>query len=93
MKRNAKARLVFAFSELQIPGDFFYEFDRHGAALRICYSCPCGCGVFTALQIARVKLDRSWKWNGNIPKPTLEPSINHVGHWHGYLKDGEFIEC
>lgn len=32
----------------------------------------------------------SWKWNGDIDRPTLLPSIHATGHWHGYLTDGYF---
>lgn len=34
-----------------------------------------------------------WHWNGNIEKPTLSPSIHHVGHWHGHLVNGVFKSC
>jgi hypothetical protein len=31
----------------------------------------------------------SWHFfNGNLEKPTLSPSIHHVGHWHGYVRAG-----
>ena len=31
----------------------------------------------------------SWTWNGNREKPTLSPSINCHGCWHGFITDGE----
>ena len=30
----------------------------------------------------------SWAWNGDLWKPTLRPSINHVDVWHGWLTNG-----
>lgn len=33
----------------------------------------------------------AWDWNGNIESPTLSPSINIVGRWHGYLRDGNIV--
>ncbi|WP_425909333.1 DUF6527 family protein [Nitrobacter sp. TKz-YC02] len=30
----------------------------------------------------------SWQWNGSLDKPTLTPSMHHVGHWHGWRTDG-----
>lgn len=94
MKRNHAARLVFEYSELEQPGDFFYQFNRHGEAFRIVYNCPCGCGDKGGLPIDKsVKRPQAWKWDGNIERPTLTPSINHINHWHGYLTNGEFVEC
>jgi len=37
--------------------------------------------------------DRVWGWDGNEDKPTLTPSIYHVGVWHGYLRAGRLISC
>ena len=31
----------------------------------------------------------SWIWNGNREAPTLTPSINVIGRWHGWLKAGK----
>jgi hypothetical protein len=33
---------------------------------------------------------RSWAWDGNIDKPTLSPSINCQGCWHGFVEAGVF---
>lgn len=30
-----------------------------------------------------------WQWNKNKEAPTLTPSINWIGVWHGYLTDGK----
>ena len=29
-----------------------------------------------------------WSWNGNMQRPTLRPSINYAGVWHGFISDG-----
>lgn len=34
-----------------------------------------------------------WRWNGSKESPTLEPSLNLVGYWHGYLRNGELISA
>lgn len=62
--------------------------------------CPCGCGSFSRLPIGRgVKPARgvdaggiaaTWEWDGDRERPSLSPSINHIGHWHGYLTRGWF---
>lgn len=34
-----------------------------------------------------------WKMTGTKECPTLEPSLHVVGHWHGFLKNGQLISC
>ena len=29
-----------------------------------------------------------WGWDGNIESPTITPSINVIGRWHGWLRNG-----
>lgn len=33
---------------------------------------------------------QAWKWNGDVERPSLQPSIRCVGGWgwHGYITDG-----
>lgn len=63
------------------------------------YSCPCGCGSISGLPLHPAGTDvpqdqhPSWGWDGNRKKPTLTPSIHHVGHWHGYLTAGVFTQA
>lgn len=35
----------------------------------------------------------SWAWDGNEDKPTLTPSINAQGSWHGYVTAGRMVSC
>lgn len=39
------------------------------------------------------KCDAQWQLSGTYEKPTLSPSLNWVGVWHGWLQDGELKEC
>jgi len=34
-----------------------------------------------------------WQWNGSVDKPTLTPSVNVVGCWHGWIQDGQMVAC
>lgn len=47
------------------------------------------------LQIRKGEPDgpRIWGWDGNEEKPTLKPSINSPGQWHGFLTAGKLISC
>lgn len=71
-----------------------------GEPLRMWYVCPCGCGSVGGLRVYRAgtpapqpKEEPTWGWNGDEQRPTLAPSINHVDHWHGYLRDGMFVNA
>lgn len=35
----------------------------------------------------------SWQWDGNEDKPTLTPSVNCVGIWHGFFTAGRMVSC
>jgi len=37
------------------------------------------------------KLDHIWHWDGNREAPTLTPSINVIGYWHGWLQAGKLV--
>ena len=34
-----------------------------------------------------------WQWDGNREAPTLTPSINWVGVWHGYMRSGKLEQA
>lgn len=72
------------------PGDFRVRREKSGYYLD--YECPREPGRYCgSLPIATgPKSEREWKWDGNMEKPTLSPSINCVDGcgWHGHLKAG-----
>jgi len=39
------------------------------------------------------KIDKAWQWDGNIEKPTFQPSILHhtTPPWHGFVTNGELV--
>lgn len=66
---------------------------------RLEYGCPrtgnpCG-GIAIGHPDKPVQRSPSWRWDGDIERPTLTPSINCTGGcgWHGYLTAGVFKEC
>ena len=74
------------------PGAFdFYTANGRERAGMI-YICPCGCGATGALAF-RPTPSPSWEWNGSLDKPSLTPSVHHVGHWHGWLRNGVWENC
>ncbi|KRA44712.1 hypothetical protein ASD80_06100 [Devosia sp. Root635] len=76
----------------KVPGSISVS-DEDGRWL---YGCPCGCGTAGALRVAageKPAQSPSWLWNGSTEKPTLTPSVHHVGHWHGWLTEGVWLSC
>lgn len=92
-----KAKLVRDVDARKVtPGAFQYYVDeKDGPISGMIYVCPCGCGAQGALKFrdrGREPGERpSWIWDGNEDMPTLEPSVHHVGHWHGWLRNGEWV--
>lgn len=84
------------------PGSFFIYWGggAEPGLYWIWFSCPCGCGAPSHLPIglnmkpaASPGRGATWEWDGNHEEPTLKPSIDHVGHWHGFLTAGFFTQA
>ena len=35
----------------------------------------------------------SWDWDGNRERPTITPSVNCKDCWHGWIRNGEFLNA
>lgn len=79
-----------SFQEGRVPGSFRVVED--GADITFWYCCPCGCASLGPLDVGRnrkpIADHATWEWNGSFDAPTLSPSVHHVGHWHGWLRNG-----
>jgi len=75
-----------------LAGSFCLEPRQHRDLFEFIYLCPCGCGVVGRLLIGKGHKPGgtrpSWRWNGSLTEPTLSPSVHHIGHWHGWLRNG-----
>ena len=88
------------FMEKKIPGSFWVSQPDSDGEQYFWYFCPCGYGAKGPLVVGNgfkpSKADASdgtSAWNGSLSAPDLKPSVHHVGHWHGYLTNGEWITC
>jgi hypothetical protein len=80
----------------RIAGSFRVGPQDSDGELSFWYCCPCGCGAVAPLLSGngmKPSDSPSWNWNGSTDAPTLHPSVNHVGHWHGWLVDGIWKSC
>jgi hypothetical protein len=84
------------------PGDFWWGCERAqvGAVehqYRVLWAkFPDGCLACLPLNMPpQVKeagiRGASWGFDGNLDRPTLTPSVHHVGHWHGYIRAGRMV--
>jgi hypothetical protein len=83
-----------AFRDQRLAGSFHVENPDEDGEQFFWYCCPCGCGTVGPLLVGngfKPEAGPSWNWNGWVTAPTLMPSVNHVGHWHGWLRGGEWI--
>lgn len=87
------AEYAEAFNSAQ-PGQFEIETSAKGQR-RFWFVCPGPCKTIAPIALRPVVdgSSQSWDFDGNMEAPTLHPSINHVGCWHGWLKAGEFTSC
>ena len=80
-----------------MPGSFHLAPRQAVGLFEFIYLCPCGCGIENQLLIGKGHKPGvarpSWNWNGSASSPNLTPSVNHVDHWHGWLRDGYWEVC
>lgn len=85
------------FMNRRVAGSWWVsEPDTSDGERSFWYCCPCGCGRRAPLTVGlnfKPADGPSWSWNGSLERPSLQPSVHHVGHWHGYLTDGEWRAC
>jgi hypothetical protein len=85
-------RVKFAAEDegMKGPGDFCFDHD-----FTHIYVWLPGVSGPDAIQIQRGKPGghRVWGWDGNEDKPTLTPSINATGQWHGWMRAGRLESC
>lgn len=85
------------------PGDFAWDIDmalstpeERAGVRRVLYIHLPGETRWGAIQVARGATppeDRVWGWDGNEDAPTINPSIDSRGVWHGWLRAGRLVSC
>lgn len=81
-----------SFDRHKTPGSFQIGARTESGLFHLVYYCPCGCGLLNRLLVGKEfkpgGARPGWRWNGSVSEPTLDPSVNVVGHWHGWLRNG-----
>lgn len=75
----------------RLPGTFEWAVNGEGKLCSIIFTCPCGCGDLSAIAVTGT---RAWAWDGNVERPTLNPSVKRTTgcKWHGWLRDGVWVK-
>lgn len=77
-------------------GDWYIDEAMGRTQIFICYPVPSiypdtpANKDFVRIPVTGTQ-EPKWDWDGNRDKPTLTPSINVIGRWHGWLRGGELI--
>lgn len=86
-------------AEAHGPGAFYYRFDENGKPKHLTFVLP------NAVKDEEGSYFRSyggislggdgWSVDGNLDAPTCSPSIfvNPPHGWHGFLRNGEFVDA
>ena len=85
----------------------FQDIDRNdaapGAEVFVWFKCPkrpdLACGPLLIAGRTNLKRDAQnqnggtaqWDWDGNRAAPTLKPSIDCKGCWHGHIRNGRCV--
>ncbi|MCV0384907.1 MAG: hypothetical protein K5821_00515 [Nitrobacter sp.] len=82
----------------RVPGSFRVNDPDSDGEQTFWYVCPCGCGSLAPLTVGNGFKPTNagyatWQWDGSLDRPTLHPSVHHVGHWHGWLRNGVWESC
>lgn len=109
MARNAVSFLVDTLEMPGKPGAVqFARHPDTGEIVGFNHCCPCGCRRWSFVRLnpnawAPDSRAPMWTRTGDDLHMTLTPSIGirHQGedqgkpgyHWHGFLRDGVFVEC
>lgn len=70
-------------------GEFCYQRDDAGVITYLVFwprGCPCA--IPAAISPHRNGSGATWTLSGTEDAPTLSPSVDAKGVWHGYLTDG-----
>ena len=98
MNATIPARRVEDFYHAVAPGDYFLTPPDEQGNRRLSFICPCGEGHLAGIAVGPQPVSASpagpvWSWDGNEDCPTVTPSINVIGCWHGFLTAGVFQGC
>lgn len=74
-------------------GDFFYSPKRDYIWVRFFPRRAGGWSNWVHWPINLDGVGRCWKWDGNVERPTLHPSLDVHDVWHGYIRAGVAESC
>jgi len=73
-------------AELRTPGTFYWGDPEYKD--RLFFTCPNRRSCNIPIAPNRNPNGSSWQWDGDRDKPTISPSIDCKGCWHGHIKNG-----
>lgn len=91
---SVDCRRVSDYESIERPGDFYFH-PVEGMAGETHLHVMLPGNTFIVIGVARgsSQMPKVWGWDGNEDKPTLQPSIHTLEHWHGWLRNGHLVSC
>ncbi len=87
-KFSGPGRPVLNYEEAKNPGDFYFTDGE-----RTYFHCRLSEDDFISIPVNATGVSPCWQWDGNRERPTIAPSIHLIGHWHGFVQDGQIKSC
>jgi len=89
-------RLVDGFSNMVRPGDFFWSETKEGRRMHVAVpatSRQSDTWTLSDIPVSRSGGGKDWEWDGIVDKPTISPSLDVKGIWHGFIRNGKLVEA
>ena len=92
VKRHFAMRRVPGHANPECVGDFYWKFDTDTRKRSLVVAVPWPSNdkpIWSSWTIDHLNNSLAqWSWNKDEDKPTLYPSLNWVGVWHGWVENG-----
>lgn len=91
---SCDCRKVADYDSVERPGDFYFS-PVQGIPGETALHIMLPGHTFICIGVNRGAPggNRIWGWDGNEEKPTIQPSIHTLEHWHGFLRAGRLVSC
>ena len=83
-------------------GAVYFVRNEAGQGTHVGVVLPCDTDPVAPREIP-VDGSRGWRWDGNLEKPSMEPSIlasitwgpdrQYIELWHGFMRNGRLVSC
>ena len=83
------------YMDVSSPGDFMWASiaGQKDIILAVPSKNEIGFAIARLPVTTEAASDGVWHWDGDEERPTLSPSVHTLGHWHGWVRNGQMVEA